>query len=134
MPLRDPRPDTTGLPPHVVAELNRIAREFCDMPREFCRDMAEQVHWRARLARRLRAVAASRVPVAPAGAGPAGPKPPSTASAARPARLSAREQAEAVFGKAPPTVPTMRTITSKGRQVRAETRRARAAGQMELRL
>lgn len=121
------RPSTVPLPPNVTSALGSIASDLRHLPRDCIMDRAELLHWLNRMARRVDGVAAIRVQAAGSA-----PKPPPLASASRPARLSPRDQAEAVFGKAPPTAPSLRTITSKGRTVRVETRRARAAGQMEL--
>ncbi len=121
-------PDRVPLPAEGRAALKRIADDLRHMPTECIYDRAELVHWLSRMARRIDAERDRTTPAALPAARPA--------QMAVPRALSARERADAVFkGPVQPTPmpPKPRSITSrKGRSVRVEVRRVRAAGQMEM--
>ena len=121
---------TDPLPAVLLDALQAIARELRHVPRDCIVDRAEMLHWLRRLAGRVDGVAALRVALPHPK-----PKQPPAGSAGALTSISARDRAEAVFGKAPSGEKFARpwSITDrKGRRVRVEFRKAQANGQTEL--
>ena len=160
-PRRTPSVPTVPLPAEVRTALSGVAAALRDVPRDCILDRAELFHWLRRLARRVDDIRDKPVPApTTARTSPAASSPMSSLTS--PSRvMSARERAEAVFrGASDPSTPmagvaspvTSRRaaaeamfrpggtapprpriiLSRKGRQVRVEVRRARAAGQMEM--
>ena len=143
LPRRASAPPTAPLPEPVLTALAAIVRDMRDVPRDCFRDPAEMLFWLRRMARRVEGVERMRVPAVP-------PRPSGLSRLLATPRAvpSARQTAEAVFGIAASTVQPgpgdafsrtgankTRTVTSrKGRVVPVEIRRARAGGQLELRV
>lgn len=147
---RLPAPPSAPLPEPVQAALASIAGDLRHLPRDCIGDPGELLMWLRRMAGRVEGVGRMRVP----GDGPIFPKRITQGNASDGSALgvisgpktaggfvppcgsdpTSRDLAEAVFGKGPVAgAPGPRTITSRrGRTVRVEVRRARAAGQMEL--
>ena len=141
---RGPRPvepPSAPLPPVVLTALAAIVRDMRDVPRDCLLDRAELVHWLRRMAGRVEGVGRMRVPdfeiaqkrkltrmlvSSPYDA---------VGKIDKSAPATPRDLAEAVFGKGSSSTRAQgpRTIVGRrGRVVRVEVRRARAAGQMEL--
>ena len=149
-PRRTPTAPTVPLPAEVRAVLSGIVKTLRNLPRDCIHDPPELFHFLNRQARALERVRDQPVPVSP----PTAPRTsvPAPAATSAPRALSARDRAEAVFrGSGDPLAdPSHQAIAQavfapasvsarpriimsrKGRQVRVEVRRARAAGQMEL--
>lgn len=143
-PRRTPTFETVPLPADTRRTLSGIVKQLRDVPRAIIGDPAEVVHFLGRTARALERLRDEPVLVeAPA----AQAKPSAILSGASGGRSSAppvspRDHGEAVFSSAgAASTPLMindpgtsaRTVaTRKGRQVRVEVRRARAAGQLEM--
>ena len=147
-PRRTPTAPTVPLPAEVRAALSGIVATLRNLPRDCIHDPPELFHFLNRQARALERLRDQPVPVST----PANPRTsvPAPAATSAPRALSARDRAEAVFRSGEPSAgpshqaghesmflpsapPRPRIIMSrKGRQVRVEVRRARAAGQMEL--
>ena len=125
---RPVEPPSAPLPAAVLTALAAIAGDLRHIPRDCVVDRAELLHWLRRVANRVDRVATLRVttPLRRPVAAMARP-------AAAPRALSAREQAEAVFGRGPAAArlgPSRTVLSRKGRAVMVEVRRA--TGQMEL--
>lgn len=153
-PRRVPITPTVPLPADLRATLSTIATTMRNVPREAIHDPPELFVWLNRLAKAIERLRDQPMPAPQATA-----RPPSSAPAlpTPPRALSARERAESVFSTVPPTsgmtqvapsppesaegmfrssgaaLPRPRIVMDrKGRGVRVEVRRARAAGQMEM--
>ncbi len=140
---------TVPLPAEVRAALSGIVKTLRNVPRDCIHDPPELFHFLNRQARALERVRDQPVLVS----APTIPRTsvPAPAATSAPRALSARDRAEAVFRSGDPSAdpshqavargvfaaPGVSTrpriiMSRKGRQVRVEVRRARAAGQMEL--
>ena len=158
-PRRAPIAPAVPLPSDTRAALSGIAKALRDVPRECIHDPPELFHWLNRQAMAIERLRDQPMPTPQAITRPPSPVP---ALPAPPRALSARERAEAIFStttgptsgmtQAEPSPPesakgmTMMVIPSrsgalprpwivmdkKGRGVRVEVRRARAAGQLEM--
>ena len=158
-PRRVPTAPTVPLPADLRATLSTIATTLRHVPREAIHDPPELFVWLNRLAKALERARDTPMPTPQAAARPSLPV---ATLPAPPRALSARERAEAMFSTSTaPTSETTPTASSplkvvqgmpmmvtpsrggalprprivmdkKGRGVRVEVRRARAAGQLEM--
>lgn len=153
-PRRTPTVRTVPLPAEFRTALSGVSAMLRDVPRDCIIDKTELFHWLRRLARRVDDIRDKPMPVPPT---PLRTSAPTSARSAPSRALSVHDEAESMFRasvdlSAPSSglrpapshhakaqamfrsaLPRPRIVLSrKGRQVRVEVRRARAAGQLEM--